>query len=452
MNTLPKSSANLSISTCLKVAQWTTIKDREQGYIFTDEFLASNWDNIYVHPQSLPRREATKGMRKVTSPVLLLKSHRGKMAFILASQEMPVFFSSSRKHDKIDGYTIIFQLTSDVDPEYFFYLSKYRVWTSISHYHDTMEGYGVEPGYSIAGSSFMNGNEERIICAEDIFLGSNDISFYLPSLSGQRQQIKDAKIMEQAVFDKMAEKETKFQQKEWLNEAHIRNSKHRLSNDIMPIRMPIERLRKFLQKSSEGIKLDTIIGHATQQTVGELLTDLISSIQKIENDIEYLTKSETVGEEVETVDVIKFIKGYCNKMTSIYNQRFSFDIHIEDEDLKIKIAPKSFSELLENVVNNAVRHGFTDVNRNDYKIIITLSKSPTGYCRIDMGNNGNPITEKGRHEYFVRGSFAGEYGHTGIGGARIFEICEEFNGKAIEPYSTNALPVVISVEFPLVSF
>lgn len=45
--------------------------------------------------------------------------------------------------------------------------------------------------------------------------------------------------------EKMAEKERKFQQKEWLNEAHIRNSKHRLSNEVMPMRMAIERLQSF---------------------------------------------------------------------------------------------------------------------------------------------------------------------------------------------------------------
>ena len=107
--------------------------------------------------------------------------------------------------------------------------------------------------------------------------------------------------------------------------------------------------------------------------------------------------------------------------------------------------------MLEQIFYNAVRHGFTDNSRDDYEILITISETDEGYCRIDIANNGNPISERGRKEYFIKGSFAGETGNTGMGGARVFEICEGTNGKAIEPYSTVDFPVVVSVEFPIAS-
>ena len=215
--------------------------------------------------------------------------------------------------------------------------------------------------------------------------------------------------------------------------------------------MAIERLVHFLKESTEGITSSSIIGHATQQTVEDLLNSLQESIHKIETDIDYLTKSENAGEQAETIDVVKFIENYRKNVLSTYGQRFAIEIHKMDDNLKVKISPKSFNELLDNVISNAVRHGFTDINRTDYKIVFNLSKSETGYCKIEIGNNGNPISERGRKEYFVRGSFAGETGHTGIGGARIHEIGEEFNGKITAPYSLQELPVVISVEFPNVS-
>lgn len=438
--------------TCLKQAKWEKLKEAESGYVFTDEHLASNWDNIYVHPESLLKGEAIKGMRKITSPTLLLKSHCAKMAFILATESSPVYVCSPFKFTKADGYTMLFSVMPCVWPEYFFYMSKYRTWTEISQRIDEAEKYISEPGFSQVGSSYAYGNKILDIYAEDVFLGGIPKNYSVPSsLSVQRQQIDDAKMMERTILDKISEKERRFQQKEWLNETHIRNSKHRLSNEVMPVRMAVERLERFVTAPSEGVKMSSVIGKATSQTVGDLFRNLRASIHNIEVEIDNLTKSETVGELLEILDVELFIREYCKEVASKYNRPFAIDVKVEDENLKIRISRKSFIELLENVISNAVRHGFTDDNRCDYKVLITLSMTKDGFCRIDIANNGNPISERGRNEYFVRGSFAGETGHTGIGGARVFEICEEANGKAIEPYSTDDLPVVVSVEFPIVS-
>lgn len=451
MDVFSSNSQMVSLGKCLNWAKWAELKEPENGYIFTDEYLASNWDDIDVHPEALPKGEAQKGMRKVTSSVLLLKSHSPKMAFVLASEMSPVYFCSPFKRTKADGYTMLFGLMPNVWPEYFFYMSRYNSWCSISHHIDEAEKYELCMGFREVGNCHFDGSEEWVTDAETVFLNGIRPGDLIPSLSVQRQQIDDAKMMEKVIFDRVLEKERKFQHKEWLNETHIRNSKHRLSNEVMPVRMAVERLERFLINSSEGIKLSSIIGQATQQTVGDLLNNLKISIQNIEVEINNLTKSETVGEQLETLEVEHFVRGYCENLASKFSRHFRVDVDCKDKGLKIKISRKPFMELLDNVFTNAVRHGFTDDTRKDYKVLITLSKTDGGFCKIDIANNGNPISERGRNEYFVRGSFAGKTGHTGIGGARVFEICEEFNGKAIEPYSVEGFPVVISVEFPIVS-
>lgn len=432
-----------SIRKCLS-AYYIEVKKPENGHIFTDDHLASNWENIDVYPDELPKGEVKKGMRKVTSPVLVLKSHRPKMAFILASETSPVYFCSPFKRDKTYGYTMIFKCTPNVWPEYFFYLAKYNSWSYTFNEVDICSVLSFDE----VGIVIDNGN---IIDAETVFLNSSSSQKVIPPLAIQRQQINDAKMMEKVILDKMSEKERKFQQKEWLNEAHIRNSKHRLSNDVMPVRIAIERLGNFIHTSSDGIKSSSIIGKATMQSVGDLLKNLIISIKKIEDDINKLTESESAGKYPEILDVERFIKDYCDKFASIYNRRFSVNIDVRKKDLKIKISHEDFYDLLEQIFCNAVRHGFTDDNRDDYTIHVTISNTNNGYCRINIANNGNQISERGRKEYFAKGSFAGETGHTGMGGARVFEICEKANGKVMEPYSTIDFPVVISMEFPVVS-
>ena len=444
-------SQMVPIRKCLNRAKWIDLKETENGYIFTDDFLASTWDDIDVHPETLPKGEAQKGMRKVTSPVLLLKSHCSKMAFILASEDSPVYICSPFKRSKADGYTMLFNLKPDALYEYFFYMAKYDSWTRISKVIDESENYKLVMGFREVGCCHFDGSKEWVIDAETVFLNGMRPVDLIPSLSVQRQRIDDAKMMEKVVLDRMSEKERKFQQKEWLNEAHIRNCKHRLSNDIMPIRMAVELLERFIAVSSDGVKLSSIIGTVTKRTVGDLLKNLIDSIQKIEEDITTLTESETVGEQLETIDVEHFVREFCDRFASKYNRRFTLNIKVKDEGLRIKISHNSFETIFENIFSNAVRHGFTDGSREDYKIYVILSETSDGYCRIDIANNGNPISERGRNEYFVKGSFSGETGNSGMGGARIYEICEKFNGRAIAPYSTVDFPVVVSVEFPIVS-
>ena len=454
IDALSFNSANsqmISLLENLNKASWIELTTSEFGHIFTDEYLASDWNTIDVLPERLPEGVAQKGMRKITTPVLLLKSHNSRMAFILATKDNPVYVSSGFKRSKTDGFTMLFKLKPHVYSEYLFYMSKYKTWTSISHSIDSSERYGLGIGFKMVGQCDFLEDKESITYAEDVFLNAcREEVINIPMLSTQRQQIDEAKMMEQVILDKLSEKERKFQQKEWLNEAHIRNSKHRLSNDLFPVRMAVERLEKFITNSSDGVKLSSTIGKVTNQSVADLLCNLIKSIDILKEDIERLTESETAGNQVEIIEVETFIKEYCNRVASKYNRSFSVNIDVRDKDLKIRISHNSLETIIDNIFANAAHHGFTDYSREDYKICITLSETSEGNCRIDIANNGNPFTERGRDEFFVRGSFSGITGNTGLGGALIYKICEEFNGKAIAPYSTVDFPVVVSVEFPIV--
>ena len=106
-------------------------------------------------------------------------------------------------------------------------------------------------------------------------------------------------------------------------------------------------------------------------------------------------------------------------------------------------------ELLDNIVGNAVRHGFIG-NRNDYLLQVSIEVTDNRMCEIAIANNGEPMSERARTTFFEQGSFAGPTGHTGIGGFRIYDICDKAGGEAILPYSKEGFPVVICVKFPLV--
>ena len=435
-------------------SRYEVLKEETQGRIFLERNFAKGWESIFVSPTELEEGLAHKGMRKITNPTLVLTSHSSSMAFVLASEESPVFICSKRTYKEPYGYTMLLEIhLGELLPEYVYYLSKYEPWRKVSEridYYDKLkdpnyEGWNWKPNVCIPDPVY--GIVEVSQSIEEVFLEQWHKN--IPELSMQKQKISDAQSIEKHLQKKMSEKEQKFLEKEWLNEAHIRNSKHRLSNEVMPLRMAVERLRSCMLKSSIGIKSTDIIGKATNQTVADLLEDLLTSIKNIETGIDNLTKSEHMGEGAEVIDVSNFLNNYIERIVS----KYSLSVQIEkigfESNLRIEISPQTFIELLDNIVNNAFRHGFTE-KRNDYILQFVIELTNENMCKISIANNGAPMSERAHNTFFEQGSFAGPTGHTGIGGYRIYDICDKAHGRAFPPYSKNGFPVVIGIEFPLV--
>lgn len=448
---------NTKVSSVLLSTQYQNVHNEISGRIFQEKDFAKDWDSIYVHPSDLDYGTSKKGMRKITSPTLVMASHSPMMAFVLASEDEPVFMCSGFKRAQTIGYTFVFRLNPSVLPDYLFYMSKYESWVRVSKGIDIDDKYKKaygdsfgEIGWSDVGVIFDDGITTDVITAETVFRnGLFNSSLNIPSIIVQKQRIADAKSMDKMLLEKMAEKERKFQQKEWLNEAHIRNSKHRLSNEVMPVRMAIERLQNFFKKHPDGIKLSDVIGEITKQSVNDLLEGLYCSIKNIEIEIENLTKSEQVGEPEQKLNIAHSLNDYLDKIASKYPVPFNIEKVGFEKELNIKISPKAFMELLDNIVGNAVRHGFIG-HRNDYLLQVSIEVADDRMCKIAIANNGEPMSERARETFFEQGSFAGPMGHTGIGGFRIYDICEKVGGEAIAPYSKEGFPVVICVKLPLV--
>lgn len=434
---------NVQLSSALKNAKFQEVKVETLGRIFEDKKFAKDWDSIYVNPSELDYGVAKKGMRKIVSPTLIMASHSSRVAFVWASEEEPVFVCSGCKFNPTIGYLMLFELKL-LTPEYVYYLSKYETWVGAI---EDADKYGLGSlGWSEVGT-VLCGPEFEIITAECVF--RNEINRTIPIVSIQEQQISDVKVVEAKLQEKIKEKELKFQQKEWLNEAHIRNSKHKLSHIAMELRMPIERLKTFFEQNTNGVKYSDIIGKRTNQTIENLMCELINSMDKMSEEIINLTKTDCNRNDIHEINLSKELDEYLNATLLKFDGLFRIERIGFDEDYKIKLSKKDFIELLDNIINNAVRHGFVNGSA-DYKIQVSIESIRGEMCRISIANNGEPMSERAIETYFEQGSFAGKTGNTGIGGNRIFDICDKAGGQALKPYEKEGYPVVISVEFPIV--
>jgi len=95
------------------------------------------------------------------------------------------------------------------------------------------------------------------------------------------------------------------------------------------------------------------------------------------------------------------------------------------------VAPNDIQRVINNIIDNARKHGFTDTQRKDYEIKVFLSIDvDRNMYIIEFRNNGNPLPKgMNKMRYGIKGEKAGRYAGTGIGGNYIKQFVEHYGGE-----------------------
>jgi type I restriction enzyme M protein len=179
----------------------------------------------------------------------------------------------------------------------------------------------------------------------------------------------------------------------------------------------------------------------------KLDTTLFDYLNILERDLKNINKSVNVVREeldltdlrVTKFDVLKFLTDYVNEVKNRHSNLFEISINLDEEVLKENQVKEVFihgdKELLrrifDNIVENAVKHGFNNIinpnNKIDVFIIYIFEDSE---IQVDFTNTGIPLPEDFSYEAYIRkGSKAGENAGDGIGGWLINEVMKLHNGR-----------------------
>ena len=193
---------SLNIANVLLSAKWQKVADADHGHVFTPDYFASGWDSIYVNPSDLKLGSVSKGMRKLVAPTLLITSEKSHMAYVLASEDMPVYIQSEYTKDKNLGYIMAFAISPEVSPEYMFYACKFNLWNRLLLNRIGADDYC--PSWNSVGiADYDPQHGEIIITPEDIIRNLGEISIH--SIAQQKELVKSAKeqdaIVEEARFN-----------------------------------------------------------------------------------------------------------------------------------------------------------------------------------------------------------------------------------------------------------
>lgn len=203
LNTNSTSAAqSLNIANILLSAKWQKVADADYGHVFTPDYFALDWDSIYVNPSDLKLESVSKGMRRLVAPTLLITSEKSQMAYILASEDEPVYIPSEFLRDKDFGYLLAFTISPEVSPEYMFYICKFNLWNRLLLNRIGADDYC--PSWNSVGiADYDPQHGEIIITPEDIIRSLGEISIH--SIAQQKKLVESAKeqeaIVEEARFN-----------------------------------------------------------------------------------------------------------------------------------------------------------------------------------------------------------------------------------------------------------
>lgn len=265
------------------------------------------------------------------------------------------------------------------------------------------------------------------------------IQIKVPSLV--EQQKTDVKIVKEALIKSKLKElglEEQFSQlkKEQLEDLSLK--KHNIMQHLNNVQSSIDSLSIFM-KTNDGIldaksiiypKLGTTV-QKRFELLSESLKEAIYFVDNITNEInfqkaEYLNISELINSSIE--------KGIQNDQLFEISFFIDEDSFINEEETivpMIKFSKSDFEELYNNILQNAIVHGFSDTSRK-YKLAIELKfDQELNKIVISFSNNGKPFPKGMAERYQIKGEKAGSTGNKGIGSWKTVEIAKHFGAEII---------------------
>jgi hypothetical protein len=276
----------------------------------------------------------------------------------------------------------------------------------------------------------------------------------VPSLL--EQQKTNAKLVkEEIVKSKLKELglEEQFTQlkKEQIEDLSLK--KHNIMQHLNNVQSSIDSLSIFMKTNNGLLDAKSIIypklGTTVQkrfELLAESLKEAIYFVDNITNEInfqkaEYFNASEVINSCIE--------KGIQN------DQLFEISPFIDEESFSngenyivpmIKFSKSDFEELYNNILQNAILHGFADTSRK-YKFAIKLKfDQEINKIVISFSNNGKPFPKGMAERYQIKGEKAGLTANKGIGSWKVYEIAKHFGAEInVQDLAEEEFPVKIDL-------
>lgn len=198
LNTNSTTAQSTKVSNILLYPAVEKVTKPEVGYIFSTHDFAKDWESVCFRPSDRNLGEAKVGMRKLTSPTLVITSHSNSMAFIIASEKTPIYIPSEFAYTK-EGYIIAARLAPIITPDYVFYMCQYELWQRMITRYTEEDALGCGLDWKTVGICNYDTIDNREIVLTPLDYLRNVCELTLPTISEQKAIVNNAREQEDEI-------------------------------------------------------------------------------------------------------------------------------------------------------------------------------------------------------------------------------------------------------------
>lgn len=245
--------------------------------------------------------------------------------------------------------------------------------------------------------------------------------------------------------------------------------KHNIMQHLNNVRESSKLLFDIMKKNSGVLDATYVLNPDTGSTVESRFQRLLESINESLFFVDNIT-NEMSWDKKDEFDIDELLKE-ANDKGQVNPNLFDIDYFFDEQSFQIladtggeeeevqdleplaEVSKKDFFEVYNNILENAICHGFTQPNKK-YKFRIELlgaiDRGLGKYLTINFLNNGAPLPEGMAERYCIKGEKAGPTGKSGIGTWKVCEIVQQhFKGKVIvHDMKGEDFPVKIEIQLP----
>lgn len=249
----------------------------------------------------------------------------------------------------------------------------------------------------------------------------------------------------------LASQETLRQEQKNYSKA-IRMRKHALTQSMSSIEAMFYALNAFREHNGGCLTDDDVISRVQGTTARQAFEFLSQKINDIMPVLDHIADVEYSFSEPEWINPEQFIENYISKhengwinfrpvitwekghniaTETLKDEKGEIIINKGDVLTSLYFSKDALEKVMNNIVSNAMSHGFTDQERKDYKLRFSW-RSYGSSVIVNVENNGMPIPNDrdtaSLLEYGVS-TVLHKDGHNGIGCNEIDDIMRRYNGK-----------------------
>ena len=417
----------------------------KEGYCVSHDSLTGNPFKFKSVPESFVLQPLDKHYSKLTQTVLLISlADDLRFSFCSATTDNPVFVGKEVLAYRIER--------NDICCEYLVYQLSLKFQTAISL--DNFLSIKIEfPSFNDILSKESQKNEYKLALRE-----------YRMSI------VQEYDLQE--MIDEMKQ--------EFINEVRMR--KHDMGSHLSELASIKELMEIYLERINEP---------HFEPHMKELINTFADELNKLYVSVNLLTREDTFGKS-ERINIDGFLHDYW-EVKPEHGEDLDYDrityslekagIYVpncfsEDEyektlekvrevgwqkflnsepsyrvaDAYVNIAPEDLRIMLDTIIDNARRHGFSDDESYKNIFIQLFVDASCKYFIVDIFNNGKPLPcGMNKELYGLKGEKAGENAHTGLGGYRVKSIVEHYGGdyNIEDVYDEEGLHAGVSVKLYL---